>query len=533
MIKLKSESRKPPGLSRRWRWALLLLGLLILALAVEKGRGLWTLNLWKHQRIASGEIFDPRRLWPAASPGSVAFSNQFAQTTARPRGRLADYAGYLSGVIVEPSGGCRRGSQELEPPRLQPNGSTNTWDDLDELLHQAEPMLTALRELMRNPASTMGYDPVKCMDDNAFPYAVGVRVAAQTLQAAVLNDLHKGDVAGAGRDLGCLLSFAKLNEEDPILVSFMIRMAVIGLSIDVGWDALQADGWTEAQLATLQQQCADSSRILRQLPRAMEAERVFRIHQLHWFRSHSYEAWLAHYEPVYQSFGAKFPAGVAAPGVRLWRQWVFHPLWSFVWADQEELEYLRYQQLELLATREGVERGSWLLLKRGLAANRDSYRAPAAAWRFYQGLPLADHFMGPASGSACPYADFSRAYFTAMKNLTLHELLRTAISLKRYALRHGTPPAGLAALVPEFLPALPRDFMDGQALRYRLDPDGSFTLYSVGEDLRDDAGRFLATTPGSLQQSSPWDGSDWVWPQLVAAGKAVQVSKATSPGRAR
>jgi hypothetical protein len=41
-----------------------------------------------------------------------------------------------------------------------------------------------------------------------------------------------------------------------------------------------------------------------------------------------------------------------------------------------------------------------------------------------------------------------------MKNLTLHEMVITAIATKRYELKHGKAPAGLTTLVPEFLPAI-------------------------------------------------------------------------------
>ena len=108
-----------------------------------------------------------------------------------------------------------------------------------------------------------------------------------------------------------------------------------------------------------------------------------------------------------------------------------------------------------------------------------------------------------------------------MKNLTLHEMVITAIALKRYELRHGRPPASLAALVPDFLPAPPSDLMDGQPLRYRLNSDGSFLLYSVGEDGQDGEGDpSTADSDKGWQNEPPWAGRDWVWPRAVAHAKA-------------
>jgi hypothetical protein len=108
-----------------------------------------------------------------------------------------------------------------------------------------------------------------------------------------------------------------------------------------------------------------------------------------------------------------------------------------------------------------------------------------------------------------------------MKNLTLHQMVSAAVALKRYELRHGQLPQSLALLVPEFLAQAPHDFMDGQPLRYRVNGDGSFALYSVGEDGQDDGGdSSAAVSDKERQNESPWAGRDWVWPRAVADAKA-------------
>jgi len=88
-----------------------------------------------------------------------------------------------------------------------------------------------------------------------------------------------------------------------------------------------------------------------------------------------------------------------------------------------------------------------------------------------------------------------------------------AIALRRYELHHGKPATSLAALVPEILSELPRDFMDGQPLRYRLTSNGDFVLYSVGTDGRDDGGdpNPLPALSGAIHKL--WNGRDIVWPK--------------------
>jgi hypothetical protein len=63
-----------------------------------------------------------------------------------------------------------------------------------------------------------------------------------------------------------------------------------------------------------------------------------------------------------------------------------------------------------------------------------------------------------------------------------------AVALERYRLRHGRWPGALADLVPDLLPAVPRDPFDGQPLRYRRLADG-VVIYSVGADETDDGGQ--------------------------------------------
>ena len=89
----------------------------------------------------------------------------------------------------------------------------------------------------------------------------------------------------------------------------------------------------------------------------------------------------------------------------------------------------------------------------------------------------------------------------------------TAIALERYRLRHGQSPPDLAALVPRFLSAVPLDPMSAKPFRYQLNPDGSFLLYSVGEDGIDDGGK--ATSQSTTNSFNFWSGKDAVWPSAV------------------
>jgi len=504
---------------------LLLVSIAVVALVIERWRGQWALTTWKRQMEAKGEVFDAGRLWPPPSARSLEFSNRLAQALGQLPPGLANYAGMLSGIVLESPGHGRRGSQEPFPPVSHKRSSTNTWRDLDTLIGQAEPALKLVRQLMKDPPSDMGYDIIQRLRTDSIPNLVSVRRAAQALHAAAINDLHKGDLTGALENLTALSGCVRLYADDPTLVNFMIRVAITGLSVDVCWDALQAKGWTEPQLATFQQVCQVDKLLLVQMSRSMEAERGIRLGQLAWFRSHSYEEWVARYQKIFEFVTWQNPPHDALP-VLYWRQYVFHPLWQLLWADKEELIYLQTSQQPIMILRETAKHGSWLVLNQQMEAHHQNYCPPIAAWRFYRALPILDGFSGiisgsPASPTAYPYPVFSKAWFITMKNLTLHQMVIAAVALRRYELRHGELPQGFTSLVPEFLAEVPRDFMDGQPLRYRLNGEGSFVLYSVGEDGRDDKGDPLpAVSDENRQNRSCWAGRDWVWPRVVADANA-------------
>jgi hypothetical protein len=57
--------------------------------------------------------------------------------------------------------------------------------------------------------------------------------------------------------------------------------------------------------------------------------------------------------------------------------------------------------------------------------------------------------------------------------------------------------------------------VDGESLRYKLNSDGTFLLYSVGENGVDDGGNPLLEK-GVTSSSFSWQNIhalDWVWPQ--------------------
>jgi hypothetical protein len=88
---------------------------------------------------------------------------------------------------------------------------------------------------------------------------------------------------------------------------------------------------------------------------------------------------------------------------------------------------------------------------------------------------------------------------------TLLDETRIGCALELHRLARGSFPASLDALVPAFLPALPRDVMTGEPLHYRPGQAGDYLLYAVGWNRQDDGGKF------DPKASYPKQQADWVW----------------------
>jgi len=91
-----------------------------------------------------------------------------------------------------------------------------------------------------------------------------------------------------------------------------------------------------------------------------------------------------------------------------------------------------------------------------------------------------------------PNTGLTREHFEGilLHEFTVFELLACELAIYGYVTQHGSPPASLDDLVPDFLPHVPVDGFsaDETSLKYLVEGDG-FILYSVGADGDDDGGR--------------------------------------------
>jgi len=390
------------------------------------------------------------------------------------------------------SAGVAQVSWRMPQPPFNPSRSTNsntlTWEEVSEEFAMASSTLEYIREATRNPPRYFYHDPTNWINQPKGPY-VEMRTAAQWLSGDSMAALQEGQLERAQIDLHALTQLAQFNRDDLTLVSQMIREAIAGLGLAVTWEALQAQGWSEDSLAALQKDW-EALDLVEAVEKGMLGQRA------------AGEAVFSHLRMISAREGAGFVRFGNTAG-NSWNEfvdaWVMMPLWranSF----KDELFFLEYNQGFLDSIRELETGVSWSGVDPklvNLVAKLDkAFSDPYAKFRHrISGILLPNSW---------------RAAKTGVRNETQRRLTVTAIAVERYRWRHGRRPPDLDALVPDFLSTVPLDPMSGGPLRYRLTAAGGFTLYSVGEDGRDDGGN--AKSLKATKQFDLWTGQDAVWP---------------------
>lgn len=194
--------------------------------------------------------------------------------------------------------------------------------------------------------------------------------------------------------------------------------------------------------------------------------------------------------------------------------WLHLPVWRIAWLAQDELASL--EQWDFMIEHERIARtNGWA----ALAAIGDE---PKLHWR-----------LAPEAKDSLGWYDRMRFLFAsenfsitdvlvrrALERQTEQQMAVTVLGIRRYKLRNGRLPIALSELIPDYLAAMPHDFMDGKALRYRIRPGGKdFELYSVGEDGKDNGG-----DPDQNKEKKSyrqiWDGRDALWPSAATAAES-------------
>lgn len=382
------------------------------------------------------------------------------------------------------AGKARAAWQARLPPRTIFGTNQLTWS---ELAVESEAVIGALEQIraaLTNPPARFIFDPKDSFGGPNPPF-VELRTAAQWLTADLVLAMQADQKARARSDVVAVSQLAQVHREDPTLVSQMIRTAITGLGLVATWEALQAEGWADADLAAMQRAWEEVD-LLAGLEQALVGERAFG--EMSFTMARNRDTW-PHVQNSQRTMGQALGESIVEP------YWRMH-------MDSDELLMLRHYQRTLEALRQFQGEAAWPAIKR-------EFDESAAELSGALSHPIK-RFRYQLSSIIIPNA--ARASATVVRNETLRRLTVTVLALERHRLRHEKYPADLKSLVPELLAAVPRDLMSTQPLSYRLNTDGAFTLYSFGEDGRDDGGD--PQPVGVTNRFELWNGRDAVWPRL-------------------
>ena len=472
--------------------------LLVLFLIVERVRGQIALARYKKALIAKGEKLTARELQASNATGENG-----APAVLEAIGRLQAGAvlpdNYPPRMKMTPAG---RAVVCFREPNWVEHGKTNQWEQLASDLKNNEVTLAEIRIGLEKPALNNGVDFSQGMKMQ-FPQLSPPKKATHWFGSGSQLALHLGDPHAAMPELLAEVRLPRLLAEDRLLISELVRIAIGAVAKLDTWEALQAGGWTDKDLERLQDAWRETE-FAASMARSLEGERLFSDIASEMMRdSNEYTiaclSWVEGFSKLTQPFD------VGAEEHTVWDQvtgflkkQVYCRVWRFAWSHQDQRRSLDTMQRLITATRATTTNKSAEALQ-GLIAQIES---EVYSRNYYDRLrfPNAESLTITASSVS-----------KAMRAETDRSLTICAIALKRYALRHGKLPASLDVLAPEFLPAVPVDYMDGKPLRYRLNADGSFLLYSVGENLTDDGGDTSAL-PDYTTSRNPWFKKDYIWP---------------------
>lgn len=505
--------RNTAGMSRIWRrlaWGLLgLVALLALGLVVEHWRGRRLLAATVADLQARGRMPDPKALF--APPGP---SNGFDRFIAA--------AAALGTAYPPPSMQGVAPGRAVESFRFSVwegrSGPTETWDTFAAWGRTNAAALDQIRHALALPECRPALDWRRGFQ-LLLPHLSRQKTAAVALSADALLAAREGDREGALANFEALQALEQALAREPLLISQLVRMACAAISWIRVWDVVQRDDWAEADLAELQAALPSADylpALLRGLQgeavlweqtlRTMQAEALFGFGGLNWPDTDlTLPASVEDVPGFAENLFVGFMKGVMAG--------VVFPLWRFAWQDQC-IAFHRRTMDDLIRRGEEAATGGLRLLD----------NEPPKGLERASGYDRLRYFP-----SLMVFPGLEKSLTKALRLETERALVETGIALRRHQLRHGRLPERLEELLPDFLAARPKDGMDSQPLRYRLNADGTYTLWSVGEDLEDHGGDSTPNNPQAVTLRW-WNARDAVLPLRAddaefAAWEAAETAK--------
>lgn len=501
-------------MKKHWRLILAVLPLLFIVgcPVCEHFRGKILLSRYKAKLVAAGEKLTIAELVPPTQEGENGAQELLSAITLLRGGKVLELHYPVGMKLVGP------GTAAVTHTRTNwlEGKDSYAWEQLRPELETNAAVLATIRATIKKPVLRVTLDYSGGFE-MLLPHLATVKRAAITLSVDALMALHVGDNERAFNDIAAEIELQRMFEHEPILISQLVRIVIRGISFSSTWEALQKDGWTDAQLAELQRLWQQGD-FLGGMEKSFQMERAEGAAYFERFRESNAEAVkmlnmsTSFFNAVGSSSGTgNFYQDAKGKASEITKNYARIPLWRFAWSRHDEKHYLELLQTLLEATRAGIESKSYAKTKPLLETFEVEFQNPS----FYD---ECRYLVSPLIAAA-----LSRSNLKAVQSEAMRSLVVSAIALKRHQLRHGSSPDSLESLVPGFLAAVPVDYWDGKPIRYHKEADGSWTLYSVGENCVDDGGNGEPRKNNS--SFAIYNAKDLVWPKPATAEQIAAFEK--------
>ena len=358
--------------------------------------------------------------------------------------------------------------------------------DILRALTRSEPTLQQLRDAARRPQARFWINYEDGFN-GLLPHLAKTKGNAQYLRLRAAALLADGQTEAALADTMLAFRLTDTLRNEPVLISQLVRIAAIHINLLAVWDGLADHRWSEAQLEALERELAQED-FLADYQTAMSGERACATWTMDL---------LQRTRNLDSVGGLSEEGGRSSTGEQLEETvgLIIGRLAPSGWFDQNKLSLGR---MHVEVIRPLVDQEKQIVAPANsrrtsaVIESRSSHRSP---YNLFTGMLI------PALDKACKKFAIAQTYVN---------LARVACALERYRLAHDGYPETLGALVPQYIDKLPHDIINGQPLKYRRAPGGSFVLYSVGWNETDDGGTVVlrdAKNATAVDQ----DKGDWVW----------------------
>jgi hypothetical protein len=431
---------------------------------IENTRGNLAWKAWVRSREAAGDRLDLKSF----APPPVADADNFAASP-----KIAASIAGSHGLVNLPTpwptpadGGWREGVR-FELAAFEPAFPKGIEPGLAEF-HE---VLEELAQAARRPGCRIPTDYAAA--EPAIPAFLGFRAAARILQLRALTALRAGHRDAAFQDVQTLLLLVRQLEQEPMLLSHLLRVALAGIALQPLWEGFEGHAWSAPQLQVMEAELAHAD-FLASTARSWKMEQAYM--SLPYHKVAALPPWSTMAFPMTNQPAPLLPPlGIVTFARRLAmpRGWLLQNAVRSAVANfsvmTDPLDPLRHR---IDPRRQDA----------ALAAQTRPGRSPYTFLATY---------IGPA---------LSAQNIRSARIQVAYDQARIACGLERLRLATGAYPERLEALGN----TLPNDVIDGQPLRYRRTAEGGYVLYSLGWNGSDEQGQ-----PGRGKE--PLLEGDWTW----------------------